>query len=174
MTERVTSDQYHMDPVTEPTEPSQSSDIYRDPVATPGRAGPADAEHPLAEAAQETKQTAGHLAERASETGFQQVDQRRGQAADAVDHVAQSIRKVSHDLEMQQPAIANVADTAADQAERLAGYLRRTDARQMLDTVQGYARRQPLLFVGGAFLAGLAASRLMKSATGGHQGTVED
>jgi hypothetical protein len=172
MTERVTSDQYHMDPITEPTDPSPSSDIYRGPVATPDRAEPGDTQHPLAEAARETKQTAGHLAKRASETGFQQLDQRRGQAADAVDHIAQNIRKVSQDLEMQQPAIASVVDTAADQAERLAGYLRRTDARQMLDSVQGYARRRPLLFVGGAFLAGLAASRLMKSATGGQQGTV--
>ena len=143
------------------TAAANPDDIYRDPE---------EPEHPLVEAAHETAQTAGQLAHRASETGFQQVDQRREQAADAVDRIAQSIRRVSVDIGEQQPAIGNVADTAAEQAERLAGYLRRTDARQMLDNVQGYARRQPLLFVGGAFLAGLAASRLMKAA-GGDQGS---
>jgi hypothetical protein len=150
------------------TAAANPDEIYRDP-ASAGATSPGS-EHPLVEAAHETAQTAGQLAHRASETGFQQVDQRREQAADAVDRIAQSIRRVSVDIGEQQPAIGNVVDTAAGQAERLAGYLRRTDARQMLDNVQGYARRQPLLFVGGAFLAGLAASRLMKAA-GGDQGS---
>jgi hypothetical protein len=150
-----------------------SDDTYDDPARPGGTSQDnehwettATPQHPLAEAAHDTAQTAGQLAHRASETGFQQVDQRREQAADAVDRVAKSIRKVSVEIGAQQPAIGNVADTAADQAERLAGYLRHTDARQMLDNVQSYARRQPLLFVGGAFLAGLAASRLMKAAGG--------
>jgi hypothetical protein len=155
------------------TAAANPDEIYRDP-ARPGATSPAteswepteEPQHPLVEAAHETAQTAGQLAHRASETGFQQVDQRREQAADAVDRIAQSIRRVSVDIGEQQPAIGNVVDTAAEQAERLAGYLRRTDARQMLDNVQSYARRQPLLFVGGAFLAGLAASRLMKAASG--------
>ena len=156
------------------TAAANPEEIYRDPARPGGATSPAteswepteEPQHPLVEAAHETAHTAGQLAHRASETGFQQVDQRREQAADAVDRVAQGIRKVSVDIGEQQPAIGNVVDTAAEQAERLAGYLRRTDARQMLDNVQSYARRQPLLFVGGAFLAGLAASRLMKAASG--------
>jgi len=154
-----------------------TDDTYRDP-ARPGGISPGsessasqEPQHPLVEAAHETAQTAGQLAHRASETGFQQVDRRREQAADAVDRLAQSIRKVSVDIGEQQPAIGDVVDTTAEQAERLAGYLRRTDARQMLDHVQGYARRQPLLFVGGAFLAGLAASRLLKAASGDQAAT---
>ena len=155
------------------TAAANPDDTYRD-AARPGGTSPGsessvateEPQHPLVEAAHETAQTAGQLAHRASETGFQQVDQRREQAADAVDRLAQGIRKVSVDISEQQPAIGNVVDTAAEQADRLAGYLRRTDARQMLDNVQSYARRQPLLFVGGAFLAGLAASRLMKAASG--------
>lgn len=155
------------------TAAANPDDIYRDPApagaTTPGTQSwetTEEPQHPLVEAAHETAQTAGQLAHRASETGFQQVDQRREQAADAVDRLAQSIRRVSVDIGEQQPAIGNAVDTAAEQAERLAGYLRRTDARQMLGNVQSYARRQPLLFVGGAFLAGLAASRLMKAASG--------
>jgi hypothetical protein len=124
-------------------------------------------EHPLARTGEEVGQSAGHLAERATDLGFARADQGRQQVASGIDQVAGSIRRVSTDLEGEQPAMANVAQTAAEQAERLAGYLRETDARQMLHTVEDVARRQPILFLGGAFLLGLAASRFLKAAGGG-------
>ena len=124
-------------------------------------------EHPLAQTGQDVGESAGHLAERATDLGFARVNQGRQQVASGIDQVAGSIRRVSTDLEGEQPAIANAAQTAADQAERLAGYLRETDARQMVRTVEDVARRQPILFLGGAFLLGLAASRFLKAAGGG-------
>lgn len=63
--------------------------------------------------------------------------------------------------------IANVAETAADQTERIATFLRDTDARELLHTVEDVARRQPLLFLGGAFLLGAAASRFLKAGASG-------
>jgi hypothetical protein len=124
-------------------------------------------EHPLARTGQEVGESAGHLAERATDLGFARADQGRQQVASGIDQVAGSIRHVSSDLESEQPAMANAAQTAADQADRLASYLRETDARQMLHTVEDVARRQPILFLGGAFLLGLAASRFLKAASGG-------
>lgn len=121
---------------------------------------------PLSQAGRDAGETAGHLAERATDLGFRQADRGKDQAADGLSQVAQSIRRVSGEMEGQQPAIANVAQTAAEQADRLASYLRDTDAREMLDTVENMARRQPILFLGGAFLLGFAASRLIKAASG--------
>ena len=123
-------------------------------------------QHPLAEAGQEATQSVGMLAERATGLGFQQADKARTQAADGLEQVTESIRRVSMDLETEQPQIANVVTTAADQAERVAEYLRTTDARQILHTVEDVARKQPLIFLGGAFVLGLAASRLLKAAGG--------
>jgi hypothetical protein len=123
-------------------------------------------QHPLAEAGQEATQSVGMLAERATGLGFQQADKARTQAADGLEQVTESIRRVSMDLEAEQPQIAGVVTTAADQAERIAEYLRTTDARQILNTVEDVARRQPLIFLGGAFVLGLAASRLLKAAGG--------
>ena len=80
--------------------------------------------------------------------------------------MAQTIRRVSTDMQESQPQIANVALTAADQAEQFAQYLRQTDARQMLSSVEDVARRQPLLFIGGGFLLGMAVSRFIKAAGG--------
>ncbi len=124
-------------------------------------------ESPLADAGREAGDSAAHLAERAVDLGLQQADRGKQQAAEGITQVADSIRRVSIDMEGEQPAIAGAAQTAADQAERIATYLQQTDAREMVRAVEDVARRQPLLFLGGAFLLGVAASRLIKVAAGG-------
>jgi hypothetical protein len=124
-------------------------------------------QHPLVEAGQEAGQSVGMIAERATHLGFQQADKAREGAADTLQQVTQTIRRVGTDLETDQPQIAGVVTTAADQAERIASYLRTTDAREILYTVEDMARRQPLIFLGGAFLLGAAVSRFIKAAGGG-------
>ena len=121
--------------------------------------------HPLAEAGQQATESAGHLAGRAADLGIQQADRGREMAAEGLDKVASTVRRLSTDMQIDQPQIANVAMTAADQADKVAQYLRDTDAGQISSNVEDTARRQPLLFIGGAFLIGLAASRLIKAAT---------
>lgn len=125
-----------------------------------------EAQHPLVDAGKQATASAGHLAERAADIGLQQADRGREQAASGIDKVAQTIRRVSTDMETEQPGIANAAQTAADQADRFAEYLRETDARQMIGNVEEMARRQPLIFLGGAFLLGVAVSRFIKAAGG--------
>jgi hypothetical protein len=122
--------------------------------------------NPLAEAGQQAGESVGHLAERAADIGLQQADRGREQAASGISHVAESIRRLSLDMQVDQPQIASVAETAADQAERIATYLQQTDAREIMSKVEDVARRQPLIFLGGAFLLGVAASRFIKAAAG--------
>jgi hypothetical protein len=126
--------------------------------------------HPLAETGKEAGQRAGQLVERGAQLGITQADRGLVQAATGVESVADSIRRVSADMESDQPQIAEFASTAADQAEALAGYLRENDVRQIIDNVESFARRQPLVFLGGAFLLGIAASRFIKAAGGQPQG----
>ena len=127
--------------------------------------GESTAPHPLAEAGQDAVDSAGHLASRAADLGIRQADRGREMAASGLQNVADSIRRVSLDMEADQPQIATIADTAAEQADRVATYLRTTDARQVIGNVEDVARRQPFLFLGGAFLLGLAASRFLKAAS---------
>jgi hypothetical protein len=122
--------------------------------------------HPLAETGREVAETTGHLAERATNLGIKQADRGREQAADGIEQVADSIRRVSLDMEGEQPTIADAAQTAAEQAERIARYLRETDARELITNVEDMARRQPLVFLGGAFVAGFVAARFIKAAGG--------
>lgn len=137
------------------------SKALAEPSATGG-----EQEHPLAEAGRETTQTASHLAERATDTGIRRVDQGREQAAEGLSRLAQHIRRASSEIESDQPPMANLAGAAAEQTERVASFLRETDTRQMVGTLEDYARRQPLLFLGGAFALGLVATRFMKAGAG--------
>ncbi|HEX5579428.1 MAG TPA: hypothetical protein VFY43_07170 [Candidatus Limnocylindria bacterium] len=125
-------------------------------------------QHPLAEAGQQAGQTAGHLAERAADLGLEQADHGRHLAAEGIETVARSIRRLSTEIAQDQPAIASAATTVADQAERTAQFLNDTDAREMISKVEEAARRQPLLFLGGAFVLGVATARFLKAAGPGH------
>ena len=122
--------------------------------------------HPLSEAGERAGESLGQLAERTTDLGFTQADRGKEQAAQGISQVAQSLRRVSSEMEGQQPAIASAGRTAAEQADRLATYLQQTDAREIVHTVEDAARRQPIIFMGGAFLLGLAAARFLKAAGG--------
>ena len=126
---------------------------------------------PLAEAGQRTVETAGAVAKRATDTGISQVDRGREQAADTLSQVARSIRRASENLGEERQIAHDITDTVAEQTDRLAGYLRQTDARQMIRNVEDIARQQPLLFLGGAFVVGLLGARFIKVMTNGDTGS---
>ena len=130
--------------------------------------------HPLVQAGQQATASAGQLAERAADVGIQQADRGREMAAGGIEKVAETIRRVSTDMQTDQPQIANVASTAADQAEKVAQFLRENDTRQIISNVEAAARRQPLIFLGGAFVLGAAASRFIKAAGGGRAAQTGD
>ena len=62
--------------------------------------------HPLAETGKEAGQRAGQLVERGAQIGITQADRGLDQAATGVESVADSIRRVSADMESDQPQIA--------------------------------------------------------------------
>ena len=140
-----------------------------DPIAGSDLPASSDTDqHPLGEAGQQATQTAGHLAERAAGLGLEQADHGRHLAADGIETVARSIRRLSTEIAQDQPAIASAATSVADQAERTAQFLNETDAREMISKVEDAARRQPLLFLGGAFVLGVATARFLKAAGQGN------
>jgi hypothetical protein len=52
---------------------------------------------------------------------------------------------------------------AADQVDNLAAFLNNRDVGDLLQEVEGFARRQPAVFVGGAFALGVLGARFLKS-----------
>lgn len=123
----------------------------------------------------QVKQAAGQLAGQAQHTATQLTDQARqrvsaqltdqkGRAAEGLSSVAQALRQSGGQLRDQnQQNITVYFDQAAAQVERLSNYLQRRDLGQLIDDGERFARRQPALFLGGAFVLGLLGARFLKS-----------
>jgi len=113
--------------------------------------------HRLAEAA-------GDIAEQATGVAEQRASSAMTQVGDTIEQVARAVRNTGDQLRTDQPQLAGLADTAAEQAEHAAQFLRQHDARDVLDEVQDFARRQPAVIVGAGLALGLLAGRAIKSA----------
>ena len=95
-------------------------------------------------------------------------DQKSNLAA-GISNVADSIRQAGEHLrEGDEPnPIAAFAgrygNTVAEQVERVSHYIEDKDLRELAQDVEKFARRNPTLFVGGAFALGILAARFLKS-----------
>jgi hypothetical protein len=118
----------------------------------------------LGDVADKTQEKAGEIADQARQQATSRLAGGKDRAVDSLVSVAEAIRKTGQELRQQEQApIAGVADGAAQQVERLAGYLREREVGQIIDETEGLARRRSSLFLGGAFTLGLLAARLLGS-----------
>jgi hypothetical protein len=82
--------------------------------------------------------------------------------AAAVHGFAQTLRQTAATLERDaKPAAAQYADQAAVQIDRLSARVRDQRWQDMVAQLQGFARRQPQLFLTGAVAAGFVVGRLL-------------
>ena len=116
------------------------------------------------EVASQVQQTIGTTFEQARQQGIGHLDAQKDKAAETVGGVAQALRQTgSHLREGNQDFVADVVDRAASELEQFSGQLRDQDVDQLLQDVEGFARRQPAVFVGGAVMLGLFAARFLRS-----------
>jgi len=112
----------------------------------------------------QVQETASQVAEQAKQQALTQIGTQKEHAAGSLDAVAQALRQSGDQLRTQQQGpLADLAGAAAGRVERLSGYLRDTDVTEMVRDVEGFARRQPAAFLGGAFTLGVLAARFLKS-----------
>ena len=107
---------------------------------------------------------AGDIAGQATSVAEQRASSAMTQVGDTIQQVARAVRNTGEQLRSDQPQLAGLADTAAEQAEHAAQFLREHDARDVLDEVQDFARRQPAVIVGAGLALGLLVGRAIKSA----------
>jgi ElaB/YqjD/DUF883 family membrane-anchored ribosome-binding protein len=97
----------------------------------------------------------------------EQVDQRSTELGQRVTSNAGDARSVADELRKQgKDAPARYVEQAADRAERLGGYLERSDADRILRDVEDFGRRNPWAIAAGGLLLGFAASRMLKASSG--------
>lgn len=112
----------------------------------------------------ETKQRVSGVAAQAQEQVASRISDQKDTTAESLSGVAQALRQTGQQLrDKDQVGVTDYIDQAAEQVERLSGYLRDNNLGQLMGDVEHFARRQPTLFLGGAFVLGLVGARFLKS-----------
>ena len=103
--------------------------------------------------------------EQAAEQVTSRMDMGKDYVVEAVSGVAQALRQTGQQLreEGAQTTLAGYVDRGAEQIETFGGYLRGRDSSQIITDVEGFARRQPLVFAGSAFALGMLAVRFFRT-----------
>lgn len=84
-------------------------------------------------------------------------------AVETVSGLAQSLRTGGQQLQDQGSTAANLVGQAADRLDRVARYLQDTELDDVVRKTETWARQNPALFVGSAFVVGLLGARFLKS-----------
>ena len=117
----------------------------------------------------EARQVASDLADRATRSAERQFAGGKERAAEAVGQLAEALRHTGETMSSgtEMPALKEYLGRAASQADGLSDYLRENSLTDMVGDVERFARRKPVLFVGGALLIGLVGSRFLRSSQSG-------
>jgi ElaB/YqjD/DUF883 family membrane-anchored ribosome-binding protein len=117
----------------------------------------------------QTADKAGEVLDQAKQQIAPQVESQKERIAGNLDTTASALRQTGEQLRSQdQAAVAQYLDRGADRIQQMAGYLRERQLTDLLADAEGFARRQPAMFLGAAFSLGLLAARFLKS-SGGNQ-----
>lgn len=118
------------------------------------------------ETAEELKHQARETAEQVKQQGQQMMRQQKEQLVQRLHHCSAASRKAAEQLRTDDdPMLAGYAEAIADQLDRGSDYIRNRDGREMIRDVGDLARRQPEMFFGGMFIAGLCLARFLKSSS---------
>jgi hypothetical protein len=113
---------------------------------------------------QQAQDTAGQAADQARQQATSFASAQKDKASQSLGSVAQALRQTGQQMGDQgQGPASRLSETAADQLDRMAGYLNARDVSQIVAEVEQFARRQPAIFLGSAFALGFMASRFLKS-----------
>jgi hypothetical protein len=104
------------------------------------------------------------LVDGAKQRAVSAIDDKKGTAAQSLGTVAEALREAANKLgEGEAGPLGSYAESAAEQVDKIARYLREKDLQSLSRDAQTFARRHPEVFLGGAFLAGIMAARFLKS-----------
>lgn len=142
---------------TTPSTPSTP----RDDVAMALKTGVADRAHDLVD---DVKHAADDLTGEAKKAAETRLSTGKDRVAQGLGSVATALRKTGAQLRNDdQLGITDYVVRAADGVESASDYFQQRTLGQVVGDLEQFARREPALFLGGAFVAGLLGGRFLKS-----------
>jgi len=117
----------------------------------------------------QAKETAGQAYDAVTDKAATKLNEQKSTLSDGLSTVADSVRQVGENLGSSRTdsglaeAAAKYTNTAAQKLEDVAGYFETKNVREMARDLEGFARRNPAMFLGAAFGLGFLAARFLKS-----------
>lgn len=115
------------------------------------------------------KQTASDALSQIKEKTTDVLSEQKETLTSGLTSVAQSIRQVSESLKENDDSnkigqiTSQYGNSFASQLDKFSKYVENADFEHLATDLKNYARRQPALFIGGAFTLGLLAARFLKT-----------
>lgn len=114
--------------------------------------------------AAEMREQAAGMAEQATQQAQSMLQGQKELAADRLENFADMLRDTADRLDQEAPgALAGYAQQAVSGLDNAAEALRTKSLDTLIADVEGFARRQPTLFLLGSVAAGFALARFLKS-----------
>jgi len=116
------------------------------------------------QALEQGQQAAGQAVDKAKDTVKSQLSNQKEKAVSTLGSFTDALMHTGDQLRQSgQGVFGGYAETLADKVDHVAVYLRDNDIDDLTAQVEDFARRQPALFIGGAFVVGVALARFLKS-----------
>lgn len=113
----------------------------------------------------QAKGFASDVASQVAQTAERQFAGGKDRAVEAISQIAGALRQTGDELlAKEMPVVNDYLGRMATQVDGLSSYLQKT--KQLGDVagdLESFARREPLLFMGGAFVMGLLGGRFVRS-----------
>jgi hypothetical protein len=111
----------------------------------------------------QAKGVASDVASQVAESAERQFAGGKDRAAEAITHIAGAIRQTGDQLAEEMPVAQDYLGRVATQVEGVSSYLQKKQFGDVVGDLESFARREPILFVGSAFVVGLIGGRFLKS-----------
>lgn len=119
------------------------------------------------ETASMAKEQAKRAATQVTEQAKTTVESRMSDVAQELGNVADVVRQTTHDGGLgTSDTVVRYGERIADQIEGVSSYLDEHGVEEILTDIQDFARRQPAVFLGGAFMLGIVVGRFLRSSGG--------
>ena len=119
---------------------------------------------PAAQSVRRVKDAASTLVERGKTAASEAVEAGAERASGMADTTAAALRRAAADVEGDNRLIGTALQKSADAVERAAAALQGGDLSRVVEELNGFARRQPAIFLGASLAVGFALARVGKTA----------
>lgn len=126
--------------------------------------GNGDARQTMHEAAEYSRTATRRITTELKAQSRSIIKEQRDRIADSLDIMAEAMKGAGEKLrEQRNRSLADAADAGAKAVEDVSGFLKENDPGKLVEQVEGFARRQPALFIGAALAAGIILGQLISS-----------